>query len=74
MNKKMMVLPAAEATKIRLVRLPEDPDEREAYRYVTGLIASVEEADPEYEWEDIAMVLEEHGFEAIDFILGPSLD
>jgi len=74
MNKKMMVLPAAEATKIRLVRLPEDSDEREAYRYVTGLIASVEEADPEYEWEDIAMVLEEHGFEAIDFILGPSLD
>jgi len=65
---------AAEATKIRLVRLPEDFDEREAYRYVTGLIASVEEADPEYEWEDIAMVLEEHGFEAIDFILGPSLD
>ena len=69
-----MFFPAAEATKIRLVRLPEDSDEREAYRYVTGLIASVEEADPEYEWEDIAMVLEEHGFEAIDFILGPSLD
>ena len=70
----MMVLPAAEATKIRLIHLPDDFDEREAYRYVTGLISRVEEADPDYEWEDIVMVLEEHGFEAIDFILGPSLD
>lgn len=69
-----MVLPAAEATKIRLIRLPDDFDEREAYRYVTGLITRVEEADPDYEWEDIAMALEEYGFEAIDFILGPLLD
>ena len=74
MNKKVMVLPAAEATKIRLVRLPDDFDEREAYRYVTGLISRVEEADPDCDWEDIVMVLEEHGFEAIDFILGPSLN
>ena len=69
-----MVLPAAKATGIRLVSLPEDVDEREAYRFVTGLISRVEEADPDYEWEDIALLLEEHGFEAIDFILGPALD
>ena len=74
MNKKMMILPAAEATSIRLVRLPDDFDEREAYRFVTGLITRVEEADPGYEWEDIALLLEEHGFEAIDFALGPALD
>jgi hypothetical protein len=74
MNKKAMVLPAAKATGIRLVSLPEDFDEREAYRFVTGLITRVEEADPDYEWEDIALLLEEHGFEAIDFILGPGLD
>jgi hypothetical protein len=74
MSKKIMLLPAAEAGGIRLVYLPDDFDEREAYRYVTGLITSVEEAGSEYEWEDIAIVLEEHGFEPMDFILGPSLD
>ena len=40
MNKKTMILPAAKATSIRLVRLPEDFDKREAYRFVTGLITA----------------------------------
>ncbi|MDX1698563.1 MAG: hypothetical protein R3308_09770, partial [Thiohalobacterales bacterium] len=41
---------------------------------VTGLIARVEEDNPDYGWEDIAGMLEDHGFEPVEFILGPALD
>jgi len=32
------------------------------------------EENAEYTWEDILDLLEERGFEAVDFTLGPSLD
>jgi len=73
MNNNLMVLPANKYTDIRLIQIPEDIEEHEAYRYVTGLIAKVEE-EPEYDWDDILDLLEERGFEAVDFLLGPSLD
>ena len=68
-----MILPAKDAKDIRLIRIPEDFEAHEVYRYVTGLIAKVEE-DSQYSWEDILDLLEERGFESVDFILGPSLD
>ena len=68
-----MILPADQAADIRLIRIPEDFEQHEAYRYVTGLIAKAEE-NPDYTWEDILDLLEERGFEAVDFILGPALD
>jgi hypothetical protein len=70
----LMILPAARNTAIRLVRVPPDFEVHEAYRHVTGLIASVEEDDPDYTWEDIESVLDEHGFEPVEFMLGPALD
>ena len=70
----LMILPACDKTKIRLVRIPPDYPTKEAYRHVTGLIAQVEEQDPDYEWEDVLAALEDQGFEAVDFQLGPSLD
>ena len=73
MNNNLMILPANEPENIRLIRTPDDFEEHEAYRYVTGLIAKVEE-DSEYTWEDILDLLEERGFESVDFMLGPSLD
>ncbi len=73
MNSKLMILPAAEANAIQLLRVPDDFEEQEAYRYVTGVIARVEEDNPGYDWEDIAIELEAHGFETVDFILGPDL-
>jgi hypothetical protein len=73
MSDNLMVLPAADTTKIRLIRVPDDFEEHEAYRYVTGLIAKAEE-DTEYDWDDILDLLEERGFEPVEFILGPSLD
>ncbi|MGD2056324.1 MAG: hypothetical protein PVJ15_05915 [Gammaproteobacteria bacterium] len=74
MNDTLMILPAKEASSIRLVRVPEDFERHEVFRRVTGLIARIEEDNPDYEWEDIAAILEDHGFEAVDFILGPALD
>lgn len=73
MSNNLMILPASEAENIRLIQIPEDFEEHEAYRYVTGLIAKAEE-DSDYNWDDILDLLEERGFEAVDFVLGPSVD
>jgi len=74
MNETLMILPASNTDDIRLVRIPEDFESHEAYRHVTGLIAAAEEQNPDYDWEDIQSILEEHDFETVDFVLGPSLD
>ena len=73
MNDNFMVLPATQSENIRLIRFPDDFEQHEAYRHVTGLIAKAEE-ESDYDWEDILDLLEERGFEAVDFVLGPSLD
>jgi hypothetical protein len=74
MSAPLMILPASDPAAIRLVRIPEDFEEHEIFRHVTGLIARLEEENPGYDWDDIAALLEDHGFEAVEFILGPSLD
>lgn len=74
MSEALMILPAGDATGIRLVRIPDEFERHEAYRHVTGLIAQVEEDTPDYSWDDIAATLEEHGFEPVEFVLGPALD
>ena len=74
MSETLMILPARESTAIRLVRVPDEFEQHEAFRHVTGLIAHIEEENPGYAWEDIAMILEDHGFEPVEFILGPVLD
>jgi hypothetical protein len=74
MSETLMILPAVNATEIRLVRVPDDIEAHEAFRHATGLIARVEEENPDYNWDDIAALLEDHGFETVDFILGPELD
>ena len=74
MSDTLMILPAKKCTEIRLVRIPDDLEEHEVFRHVTGLIAAIEEANPDYGWEEIAAELEDHGFEPVDFILGPALD
>jgi hypothetical protein len=45
MSDTLMILPASDASAIRLVRVPDDFESHEAFRHVTGLIASVEEQD-----------------------------
>ncbi len=74
MTENLMILPAADKSKIRLVRIPPDYQDQEVYRHVTGLIAQVEERDPDCSWEDVLAMLEDRGFEPVEFQLGPSLD
>ncbi len=74
MNSKLMILPAKDHKAIRLVRIPDDYEEHEVFRHVVGLIAEAEEQNPDCDWEDISTILEDHGFEPVDFILGPALD
>lgn len=74
MDETLMILPATDSRAIRLVRIPEEFEQHEAFRHVTGLIAEVEEDNPDYTWDDIAAILEDHGFEPVEFILGPALD
>ena len=74
MSNRLMILPAHDYKSTRLVKIPEDFEEHEVFRHVTGIVAEVEEQNPEYEWEDVQTALEDHGFESVDFILGPALD
>lgn len=71
---QLMVLPAKDVNSIRVIQIPEDFEAHEAYRHVVGLIAQVEENNPEYSWDDIVAELEDHQFFPVDFILGPYLD
>lgn len=73
MHDTLMILPAGNASNICLVRVPDDYESHEAYRHVTGLIAAIEEKDPDFDQDDILAVLEDHGFETMEFILGPRL-
>lgn len=73
MNPSLMILPASDSNSIRLVRLPDDFESHEAYRHVTGLIASIEEQQPDCSTDDIIATLEDHGFQPVEFVLGPTL-
>ena len=74
MQSRLMILPAHDYKTTRLVKIPEDFEEHEVFRHVTGIISEVEEDNPDYEWDDVSAALEDHGFEIVDFILGPALD
>ncbi|MGD8560529.1 MAG: hypothetical protein PVH04_12740 [Gammaproteobacteria bacterium] len=74
MADKLMVLPAHDYKAVRLVKIPDDYEAHEVFRHVTGIIAQVEEENPDYQWDDILAALEDQGFENVDFVLGPALD
>ena len=74
MSARMMLLPAKNVDDMKLVSIPDDFDHRDALRHATALIASIEEENPDYGWEDIAATLEDHGFEVQEFMIGPELD
>jgi len=73
MSDTLMILPASDTRDIRLVRVPDDFESHEAFRHVTGLIATAEEQEPNSDLDDILATLEDHGFETVEFILGPTL-
>lgn len=69
-----MILPSLDHNRIKLVKIPADYEEHEVFRHVTGIIAQVEESNPDYQWDDVLSALEDRGFENVDFIVGPALD
>ncbi len=73
MSSKLMVLPSKEFGQIRLVQIPDDVAEQEAFQHATGIIAGVEEK-PGYGMEDIEDALEDHGFRLVEHLLGPEID
>jgi len=74
MPAKLIMLPSKKLEHTRLIKIPEHYDGHEAFRHTTGLIAGVEEENPDYTWDDIAEVLEAQGFEVVNYIMGPELD
>ncbi len=68
---QLMILPATDKSKIRLVRIPPDYENQEVYRHVTGLIAEVEEDKPGCDWEEVLATLwKTTASRPIDFQLG----
>jgi len=74
MADRLMVLPSKDVGRVRLVTVPHDMSSHEAYRHVTGVIAEVPRDNEEHWVDDVLDNLEDHGFEAVEFILGPTLD
>lgn len=74
MPSPLMILPSKDFDRIRLLRIPDDFEAHEVFRHATGLIAEIEEANPDFTWEQVVEQLEDHGFKTEDFVLGPALD
>jgi len=74
MAERLMILPSKDVGRMRLVTVPEDMSSHEAYRYVTGLVSEIPREDDAHWVESVLDALEDHGFETVDFVLGPSLD
>ena len=74
MKKRLMLLPSKDVGRIRLVTLPDDISPHEAYRYVTGLVSEIDRTGEDRWVDDVLDLLEDHGFERMDFALGPPLD
>jgi len=74
MAERLMVLPSKDVGRIRLVTVPEDMSPHEAYRYVTGLVSEIERTGEDQWVDEVLELLEDHGFESLEFVLGPPLD
>jgi hypothetical protein len=74
MAERLMVLPSKDTAKIRLVRVPEDMSPQEAYRSVTGLVSEVERTEEDLWLDEVLDLLDDQGFQGVEFELGPPLD
>lgn len=73
MGKKLILLPGADSRSCRILRMPEDMDDQEAFRNVTGIIAGLEEQGPGVTPDELDDALEDNGFETLDYIIGPEI-
>ena len=70
---KLMVFPSIKHDQIKLMKVPDDFEEHEAYRCATSVISELQESNKDCTWEDVEDVLEENGFVTVEHVLGPEL-
>ncbi|MEI6413622.1 MAG: hypothetical protein WCP34_05080, partial [Pseudomonadota bacterium] len=74
MTTRYMLLPSQNPDRARLLELPPDLEPLEAYRYVTGVIAQIEETQgPVPEPDEVCEALEELGFRPLPLVWGPRI-
>jgi len=71
MSTQLMLLPSTRLEMSHLLEIPDDYQEQEAYRHITGIISAVEEQAGTV--EDIIEALDARGFKSLEFLLGPAL-
>ena len=69
-----MLLPGKTPAESRVLRLPHDLDEQEAYRQVTAIVAGLRAARHDHSMEDVLEALAEHGFTPVELVVGPAPD
>lgn len=72
MSETFMLLPGRTPVEARVVRLPHDLEEQEAYRRVAGIMAELRRSNAGYSKEDLPEALAEHGFSPVELIVGPA--
>ena len=68
-----MLLPSKKIENSLLVALPEDIEPHAAFRCAVSIIAEAEDENPEMTRQEISLALEDHGFQVIDYIMGPEI-
>ena len=71
--KNVMLLPSKTFENSLLVTLPDDVDSHAAFRFAVSVIAEAETEGLEDTKQAIILALEDHGFQIIDYLLGPEI-
>ncbi len=73
MQDKFILLPAVHADQARLLKIPQEISEMDAYRRVTSLIAAHQERTAQPAIQDMIDSLADEGFVEVPLIIGPHL-
>ncbi len=73
MNEQLMLLPCKDYTKTLLLSLPTGYEGQEAFRKVVGIIAEIESHPGAIPLEELIATLEDHGFVALPYMVGPEI-
>lgn len=72
---QILILRSVESTYVRVVGIPDDMDDDDAYSKAEEIINRVKQDHPdEWSWEEIEPALEKAGFIALGWIHGPYWD
>jgi len=74
MQDKFILLPAQRSEDARLLRIPSDVLERDAFRLVTALAAELEEDSGKDKMRELLERLTEKGFTEAHLVVGPQIN